>query len=205
MDIRSPKRRKGNFIAFEGAHGSGKTTQAKLLIHNLKVLGQECTYTKEPFSEDLRDIIAHYSRKDIVQPVTLALLIAADRCLHLQYVASRLRRGILIISDRYVLSSHVYQGIQDVPSDFISEINRFAPQPDLLFIIATPLKNRLQRVTMSRKSDFFRTPKIMRIEQRLYSTLIKKSRGKPFVRVLDGTKSKEALSAKVLAETLSIL
>lgn len=198
----------GRFIVFEGGHGSGKTTQAKLLVSRVRRAGYKCVYTQEPFSRKLKPSIVFYSETGATHPIVLALLVAADRYIHLQYVTDLLRRGFIVVCDRYYPSSWVYQAIQGVPRRFIHLINQYAPRPDLLFIIETPLKTRLQRIIDKRISDhghYFLAPKIMREEQRLYSAAIRELEHQPFVRVLNGRKKQEQLSAEILSATLSLL
>jgi len=195
-------------VVFEGGHGSGKTTQAKLLINSLHRAGHKCVYTQEPFSAILKPAIAFYSKKDTAHPIVLALLVAADRYAHLEQIVDFLRRGFVVVCDRYYPSSWVYQTIHGVPLRFIHFINQHAPQPDLLFIIETPLRTRLRRSVGRRKSShnhIFLTPKLLREEQRLYSVVTGQLRHQPFVRVLNGQKKRKELSDEVSSITTSLL
>jgi dTMP kinase len=193
---------------FEGAHGSGKTTQAKRLVNRLRTLGYKCIYTEEPFSKKMKPVINFYSETRTTDPTALALLVAGDRYVHLQYVADLLRRGFIVVCDRYYPSSWVYQTIQGVPRRFTDLINRWAPRPDLLFIIETPLKTRLQRITSkktSRHDHYFLAPSVMRDEQRLYSAVIQELEHQTFTKVLNGRKRQEQLSTDILSATLPLL
>jgi dTMP kinase len=179
-----------------------------LLVRQLATLGRKCIYTKEPFSVELRSVISFYSGISSLQPIALALLIAADRCLHVKYILTYLTRGFDVVSDRYYPSSLVYQVIQGVPRPFISRINQYAPTPDLLFMIDTSLKTRIERTLKRREvrpDDFFRTPRVMKKEQKLYDKLMREWANRPNVRILAGSKSKEQLSKDVLNLTLSVV
>jgi len=178
-----------------------------MLVRQLTKLGRKCIYTKEPFSARLKSAISFYSRTNSLQPIALALLVAADRCLHVQYIRAQLSLGFDVVSDRYYPSSFVYQIIQGVPRSLISRINQNVPTPDLLFIIDTSLKTRIERTLKRRTArthDFFRTPQVMKKEQKLYDKLMRGWASRPYVRILAGSKSKAQLSKDVLELTLSV-
>jgi dTMP kinase len=99
----------------------------------------------------LRQIL---SRRSVVQTVfgamspgwaTMALLFAADRQDHLEAeILPLMRDGVLIISDRYDLSSLAYQSVtaqNDAPGanqsalEWIHELNRHARRPDLTLVL----------------------------------------------------------------------
>ena len=178
-----------------------------MLVRRLGKLGRKRIYTKEPFAAKLKPAISFYSGTKALQPIALALLIAADRCLHVQYIHSCLSRGFDVVSDRYCPSSLVYQVIQGVPRAFISRTNQNAPMPDLLFMIDTSLKTRMERTLRRRNDqpdDFFRTPRVMKKEQRLYAQLMRDWSKLPNVMILTGSKSKEEISRDVLNLTLPV-
>lgn len=198
----------GRLIVFEGGHRSGKTTQAKFLVKELLRAGYRCVYTKEPFSNKLKRPVTFYSKIGAAHPIVLALLVAADRYVHLQYIIQLLRDDFIVVCDRYYPSSWVYQAIQGVPRQFVRFINKYAPCPDLLFIMKTPLKTRLQRINRDRRIDrnnYFLAPKVVRKEQRLYDEVIRELKHRQFVIVLNGQKRQERISAEVLSAALSLL
>jgi dTMP kinase len=88
--------------------------------------------------------------REEMTPEALALGFAADRIHHIKRpggIQSMLGDGVWVISDRYVLSSLAYQAAQGVDMDWLVEINRFAPTPDVTVFIDTPLKVCLERIT----------------------------------------------------------
>ena len=106
---------KGLFITFEGNDGSGKTTISKLAYEKLKEMGYPVLYTREPGGID----IAEQIRSIILDPANTAM---DERCEALLYAASRrqhliekvlpaLKEGKIVLCDRFVDSSLVYQGI----------------------------------------------------------------------------------------------
>ena len=129
-----------NFAVFEGCDGSGTTTQLNILeefIHqNRESLSLPSLYrTFEPTDGSIGKLIRSLLRKEIeLLPKTVALLFAADRSEHIYGaggVAEHCNRGELVVSDRYVPSSLVYQGItcgEELPL----MLNRDFPGPELL-------------------------------------------------------------------------
>lgn len=106
---------KGLFIVMEGPDGSGKTTQINLLEQYLKEAGYECLITREPggtvIGEEVRELILNPEYKEM-SPVTEMLLYAASRAqLVHEVIGPALEAGRIVISDRFVDSSIVYQGI----------------------------------------------------------------------------------------------
>ena len=165
---------KGRFIVFEGAHASGKTTQAKMLCKYLPAKGIKAHYTKEPYCYDLLPSISKYSNGDLINSPVLMYLLAADRYIHVRDITSWMQKGMFVVCDRYVLSSWVYQQIQGIPLNIIRRTNSFAINPHLTFYIDVPLKERIIRLRRTHKDQqtfFLRSDKIIE-EQELYDRLI---------------------------------
>lgn len=169
------KKSEGYFIVFEGAHGSGKTTQAKMLCNYLSGKGIKAHYTKEPYSSELIPLITKYSGNvDLIKSPVLMYLLAADRFIHVRDLKKWMQEGRVVLSDRYVLSSWVYQQIQGIPLNVIKRTNSFAIKPNLTFYIDMPLEERLLRVrrTHRNRGTFFLKDDELAEEQELYKTLI---------------------------------
>jgi dTMP kinase len=106
-----------NFVVFEGGDGSGTSTQLSMLSNRLKKTGKPVFFpTSEPTERQIGKIIRSALKKEIfLKPETLAMLFSADRNEHLHGqdgILTHTNSGELAISDRYVLSSLVYQGIE---------------------------------------------------------------------------------------------
>lgn len=123
----------GLFITFEGGEGSGKTTIAKKVKEILEQEGYKVTLTREPggveIAEKIRDII-HDIKYTNMDKKTEALLYAASRRQHLvEKVLPALDQGQIVICDRFVDSSMVYQGIgRGIGVDEVYEMNLFATE-----------------------------------------------------------------------------
>ena len=123
----------GLFITFEGGEGSGKTTIAKLIKDQLEKEGYQVTLTREPggvdIAEKIRDVIVDVNNTSMDKK-TEALLYAASRRQHLvEKVIPVLEKGGIVICDRFIDSSLVYQGIaRGIGIDEVYEMNMFATE-----------------------------------------------------------------------------
>lgn len=104
----------GLFVALEGGEGAGKSTQARRLARWLESEGYEVVLTREPGATEigskLRDILLD-PRTGTLSPRTEALLYAADKAEHVDTeIVPALRRGAVVITDRFVDSTLAYQG-----------------------------------------------------------------------------------------------
>jgi dTMP kinase len=103
------------FIAFEGADGAGKTTQARLLAAHLRTLGREVIEVREPggtpAGEQIRPLVLDAAAPKLGARAEALLFAAARAQLVEDVIAPALERGSTVIADRYVGSSLVYQGV----------------------------------------------------------------------------------------------
>lgn len=137
---------KGIFISMEGPDGSGKSTQIELLKKYLEEKGIEVLITREPggtaISEKIREVILDKNNMEM-DYMTEALLYASARAqLVSQVIIPTLESGKAVISDRFVDSSAVYQGIaRKLGVENIYKINEFATKgimPDLTIHLDLP-------------------------------------------------------------------
>jgi len=105
----------GKFITFEGPEGSGKTTQASLLVGDLKGQGHEVLYAREPggtpTGEAIREILQYDKTGEPISPETEVLLFASSRAQLVRHVIiPALEKGTHVICDRFADSTTAYQG-----------------------------------------------------------------------------------------------
>jgi dTMP kinase len=152
---------RGRLIALEGPDGSGKTTQIELLEKYLKELGYEVVRTREPggteVSEKIREIILDNDNSNM-NYMCEALLYAASRAqLVSEVIKPALASGKMVICDRFVYSSMVYQGIgRGLGVERIKSINEAALdglEADLTFMITIPYEEGLKRKKMQKTLD----------------------------------------------------
>jgi dTMP kinase len=151
----------GKLISFEGSEGSGKSTQIAILAAHFQKAGRDVISTREPggteIGEQIRNIIVHNSKGDEMCAETELLLFSAARAqLVREVIAPALTRGTIVLSDRYLDSSTVYQGIgRNLAADPVAQINRFAVgnvMPDITIVIDVPTELGLSRIRQ-RASD----------------------------------------------------
>ena len=142
----------GKFIVFEGPDGSGKTTIIKQVKTLLENKDYDISYYREPggtkISEKIRSIIID-NDNSMMDAKTEALLFASSRA---QLVAEKiipdLKAGKIVICDRFVMSSLLYQGLgRSLGIDNVKLINDFATgglKPDLTLFFNIDYKTALE-------------------------------------------------------------
>ena len=134
---------KNYFITFEGIDGSGKSTQAKILVEKLQSLKLETLFLREPggtsISEEIRSVLLN-NREDEMSSGSEALLMCASRApLTKDTNSTELKAGKWIVADRYADSTLAYQGGgRGLNLDWLIKLNQFATygiEPDLTFYI----------------------------------------------------------------------
>ncbi len=154
---------RGLLIAIEGIDGAGTTTQAGCLQKVLQADGYSVHRTREPsdgpIGKLLREILAGAhapAPHTAIDQTTLSLLFAADRADHLQReVEPALKRGAVVISDRWYHSSLAYQGTGEERA-WIATLNARARRPDLtLFLDVSPEQAAHRRAGDDRTEEIF--------------------------------------------------
>ena len=145
---------RGLFLTFEGCDGCGKTTVLNRVSVLLKEKGIPFLLTREPggskIAEEIRNVILDKKNTEM-DPRCEALLYAASRRQHLvEIVLPALKKGIHVLSDRYLDSSLAYQGYaRGIGMEEVYSINLFAIDgmlPDLTFFLDLPPEEGLARI-----------------------------------------------------------
>ena len=131
------------FLAFEGADGAGKSTQVKLLAEHFERQGREVVICREPggteLGEKLRGILLDPGSGDMGPEAEVLLFMAARAQLCSRVIRPALEAGKVVISDRFLWSSVVYQGIVGgLGIEEVLSIGRVATGgllPELTFLI----------------------------------------------------------------------
>jgi dTMP kinase len=143
----------GIFITLEGGEGSGKTTQARRLGRSLTARGYDVLQTREPggtlVAERLRGILLD-SSAEALAPETEALVILAARRQHVDHVIRpALKRGKVVICDRFSDSTMAYQGYgRGLDLKLLRMINEWATDkltPHLTLFFDIPITIGLRR------------------------------------------------------------
>lgn len=149
----------GLFLVFEGLDGAGKTTQVRLLRDHLQQAGYEVVCLKEPtdgpWGQKIRRLAQH--GRHAVTPETELAWFLEDRRQDVEHnIRPALRRGQVVVLDRYYFSTMAYQGARGGDPNAIRALNEaFAPLPDLLFILDISPTQGLQRIHANREPDDF--------------------------------------------------
>lgn len=152
---------RGLFISFEGGEGAGKSTQIMRLSEKLRRKGYDTLVTREPGgspgAEALRQIILSGAAEPF-GPRMEAILFAAARSDHVeQAIRPALERGAIVLCDRFLDSSRVYQGAgSDENRDFVETLVHVAVNgvmPDMTLIFDIDAEIGLSRAAARRGVD----------------------------------------------------
>ena len=122
-----------------------------------------------------------------------ALLFAADRVNHVQEeIKPLLKRGKIVVCDRYVYSSLAYQGAAGLDLDWIDRINQFALKPDLALFIDVAPEGVIGR--LKKKKSVMETMRNLRKVRDVYLGLVQQQR----LIILDGNRSIDEISESIL-------
>ncbi|MFZ5391759.1 MAG: dTMP kinase [Patescibacteria group bacterium] len=159
--------KKPHFICIEGLDGSGKTTQAKLLAESLNAI-----YTKEPSDLPIGRLIREYLKNEklTIDHHTFQLMYAADRGEHvIKEILTSLKNNQTVITDRYFLSSIAFGAAMGLDFDWLNQINKYFPAPDLCFYLNTPIEICLERINFrdpGKNHEFFeKKDTLLRVEE----------------------------------------
>jgi dTMP kinase len=149
----SKLKRQGLFITFEGADGSGKSTQINMVFDFLTKKGIECVLTREPGGTDLgnklRDILLNYDAP--VASTCEMFLYLADRAQHVETkIKPALKNGTIVLCDRHIDSTVAYQGFaRGLEVETLIMLNKIATDellPDLTIVFDVETEIAMQRV-----------------------------------------------------------
>ena len=184
----------GRLIVIEGADGCGKTTQARLLADHLRAGGCRVLLVREPggtaIGEKIRRVLLNPANKAMSPPTELLLYMASRSQLTAEVIRPALADGKVVICDRYLLSSVVYQGYAcGLGVDTVYRIGTFATgniQPDIQIVIDVTYENALRRRSVEADRIESRPESFQRKVIEGYQTVIKDMKG---VHVVDGNRS----------------
>ena len=202
----SPNNERGLFVTFEGIDGSGKTTQANMLCDTLVAEGHKVALLREPggtdIGEQIRKILLNADHSAMAPATELFLYAAARAQLTAEMIKPAMAVNDVVISDRYLDSTTVYQGYgRGIDISFIQQLNDTATEsiaPDLTFVLDVDVdigsargatEDRLERETIEFKA-------------RVREGYRKLAETEPFrVILLDGAQSPEEVAKLVFERT----
>ena len=155
------KIKRGLFITFDGPEGCGKTTQSRALALWLRRRGFSVVLTRDPggspIAEEIRDLLLDHRHKGL-DPLSEMLLYETCRAsLVRDVILPALRRGKIVVCDRFSDATHVYQGVAGgVPDRLIQYVDKAVCRgvtPILTFILDVESRKGLKRLRRHRKLD----------------------------------------------------
>lgn len=206
---------KGLFITFEGVDGAGKTTQFNSLGNKLEILGYKIIMVREPGStligEKIRKILLDGENRDFSYRAEALLYSASRAQLVEEIILPKLKKGYIVLCDRFVDSSMVYQGIgRDLGMEIIEELNNFATVglvPDITILMDITPEVRAQRKAYHKKDRIEREENAFHYKVREgYLELAKKNRDR--IKIVNGDQDKteiETYIEKIVLEKINEL
>ncbi len=136
----------GRLIAAEGLDGSGKSTQLRLLQFWLQAEGYEVVITELLPSPLIKRALKTGKKQGSLDPLLLSMLHAADFAeLYEGEMVPALRRGAIVLADRYVYTALARDLARGVARDWIEQVYAFAIQPDLGIYFQISAEQSLER------------------------------------------------------------
>jgi len=187
---------KGILIVFEGIDGSGKSTQAEILLEKLQEEDFDAVYFREPSKGKWgRKIKKKALDPDSLSPEEELDLFQKDRRENVEKnLKPALKKKRIVILDRYYYSNIAYQGAKGIDEKLIRRMNEeFVVEPDLVFIFDIDPKKGLERIENRKKKDklFEREDYLAKVRE-----IFRSFKGEKFVHI-DALKSKEEISKEI--------
>ena len=203
----------GLFVTFEGGEGAGKSTQIRLLAESLKARGLDVVTTREPGGSPGAEAVRHFVLSGAAEDYGTrmeALLFAAARSDHVEeLIRPALTDGKVVLCDRFMDSSRVYQGVTgNLEPAFIEALERVAINgvaPDCTLILDLPATVGLARArarageTDNSTPDRFEKEELETHEKRREAFLDIAEREPLRCRVIDATREQAEIAEQILA------
>ncbi len=167
------------FITLEGPDGVAKSTQVELLCDHLEAQGLSVYRTLEPTKDKIGVMIREILQGDTkYDPMSLLLLFLADRMEHIVTIREKLLQGKIVVCDRYLGSTIVYQYFlqrDELPHGIEGLFTALAPYwltPTVTFLLQAPLPVILERLkARGTKREIFEDEKTIARTHDFYSML----------------------------------
>jgi len=205
----------GRFITFEGGEGAGKSTQIRLLAAALRGEGHDVLETREPGGSSGAEAVRHVLLSGGAEPFGIrmeAVLFAAARGDHVeQTIRPAVERGRIVLCDRFMDSSRVYQGVTgNLEPEFVRSLERVAINgmvPDLTILLDLPAELGLARARKrgGGDPDRFEKEDLKTHESRRTAFLELAEVEQERFRVIDGDRGEGEIAVEVLAAVRPLL
>ena len=205
---------KGLFISFEGSEGCGKSTQIALLADRFRNAGREVVVLREPggcpLGEKIRELLKFDPAGAGMTAEAELLLFAASRAqLVREVIRPALERGAIVLCDRFLDSTTVYQGVaRAIAAEEVAAVNSFAAGgclPDVTLLLDLATAEGLRRAS-ERKGP---ADRMEQEKEEFYESVRRGYLGlaavTPRIVVIDASDSPDEVGQAVIAATRSRL
>jgi dTMP kinase len=200
----------GLFVTFEGGEGAGKSTQIRRLADQLRRRGYDVLVTREPGGSPGAEAVRHVLLSGAAEEFGVrmeAILFAAARNDHVEEVIRpALESGAIVLCDRFVDSSRVYQGVTgNLDVELIEALQRVAVNgvvPDCTIILDLPAEIGLQRArrrAADAAPDRFEREEVDTHEKRREAYLEIAELEPQRCRVVDADRPEDAIAEDIIA------
>ncbi len=203
----------GVFLSFEGIDGAGKTTQVAFLAKALERRGHKVTWLREPggtlLGEKIRSLLLEKTDEAPVPMAELLLFAAARSQLVTNRIRPALKRGEVVILDRFADATFAYQGYgRGVPLEQILSIEALSAgiQPKRTWLLdLTPAESARRRQERGGASDRMES-EADSFRAKVRSGYLERAKTFPDrIRILDASASVDSIATQILTEALELI
>lgn len=207
--VKKGKISRGNFIAFEGIDGSGKSTQIALLTNRLNKEGIYCYTTMEPTNSPIGSLIHQIMTGRVkTDNRVIAGLFVADRLDHLlnevDGIVPKINEGTTVITDRYYFSSYAYHSV-DMPMEWVIRANEQSSailRPTITIFIDVKPDTAVERIAKNRfhQELFEKKSRLVKVRENYLKAFELLKKEEKYV-IIDGNQSQEKI-AEIVWDTV---
>ena len=183
------------FFVFEGIEGAGKTTIIKELEKKLIAEGKKVKVTSEPTGKNdpFGTAIRRLIMEEDTNPLSEFFLFSAFRSKHVKQIKQWIKEGYIVLCDRFIYSSIVYQGhVLGIDIDFINQVNHYVLDgltPNKVFLIDVDPEIAQQRNLKEQdKNDKFDLAPL-EFHQKIRNSYLELAKNNANFKIIDGSKS----------------
>jgi dTMP kinase len=196
----------GLFIAFEGVDAAGKKTHSRLLAQRLRDMNKEVVVINFPsYETEIGKLIKGWiSRSLKISNEAASMLYAADRMQYQDRIKEWLRKGWIVITDRYCYSNIAYQSVLGLSKQWLIDIEKPIIKPDVVFMLDIPEKEAstrgLKQENLAAFLDIEEVKPEETFREKVRKEFLELSKEPPYGKkwqIVDGTRPVDAVSDEI--------
>ncbi|KAJ0177031.1 hypothetical protein K1T71_007040 [Dendrolimus kikuchii] len=192
--------KRGALIVIEGVDRTGKSTQSKMLVNNLKKHNIPAEYRNFPQRDtEIGKVINDYlASKNDLSDEAIHLLFSANRWERAKNIINTLEAGITIIIDRYCYSGAAFSAAKGLDLNWCKAPDMGLPQPDKVFFLTLPFED------IQRRNGFGgERYEVLEFQKKVHNTYAKLMEEN--WDVLDANRSIDAIQEELLQKSFDIV